>query len=74
MSDITDRNIVFVLSLGFVLYLMYIKGLLKAKHDAKYFKCNPVNLFLKSINASEETGIHNFQTCVSEMNTTTTTK
>jgi hypothetical protein len=68
MSDITDRNIILVLVICLILYLVYIRGVLKAKRDVKYFKCNPVNLFLQSINADEETGIQNFQTCISQIN------
>jgi hypothetical protein len=69
MSDITDRNIILILVTGFYLYLYYIKGILKAKQDLKYYRCNPVNLFLQSIHADEDVGVKQFQTCVNELNT-----
>jgi len=68
MSDVTDFNIIFILVIFLIVYLIYIRGVLKAKQDIKYYKCNPVNLFLQSINADEETGVQNFQTCVNELN------
>ena len=72
MSDITDRNIIIILVTGLIVYLVYIRGVLKAKKDIKRNKCNPVTLFLQSINADEETGVQNFQTCVNDLTSTTT--
>ena len=69
MSDTTDLNIIIVLATGYIVYLFYIKNIVKSTQDLKYYKCNPVNLFLQSINADETTGIKNFQTCVSQFNT-----
>jgi hypothetical protein len=71
MSDITDRNIILVLVTAFIVYLFYIRGVVKAKKDIKRNKCNPVTLFLQSINADEATGVQSFQTCVNELTSTT---
>jgi hypothetical protein len=71
MSDITDRNIILILVVGFIVYLLYIRGVVKAKTDIKRNKCNPVTLFLQSIHADQDTGVQNFQTCINELTPTT---
>lgn len=68
MSDSTDRNIIMVITIGILLYLFYIKGNIKIKNDWLNVKCNPVKLFLKSINTDPVESVGTFSDCVNEFN------
>lgn len=64
MSDSTDFTIVIVLLFGFSFYVYYLRKIIDALYDINNIKCNPVNLFLKSINAEPSESINNFAECV----------
>ena len=64
MSDSTDFTIVIVLLFGFIFYIYYLRKIIDALYDINNIKCNPVNLFLKSINAEPSESINNFAECV----------
>ncbi len=64
MSDTTDFSIVIILIVGLIVYIYYVKKLINAKYNINDIKCNPINLFLKSINADPEESIDNFAECV----------
>jgi hypothetical protein len=64
MSDSTDFTIVIVLLFGFIFYVYYLRKIIDALYDINNIKCNPVNLFLKSINAEPSESINNFAECV----------
>jgi len=68
MSDQTDFSIVIILVVGLYFYLNYIKGQIKLKNDYYNRKCNPINLFLTSINSNTEDSIGKFSSCVNEFN------
>jgi len=64
MSDSTDFTIVVVILFGFTFYVYYLRNIIDALYDINNIKCNPVNLFLKSINAEPSESINNFAECV----------
>jgi hypothetical protein len=64
MSDSTDFSIVIILLFGFTFYVFYLRKIIDAVYDINNIKCNPVNLFLKSINAEPSESINNFAECV----------
>ena len=64
MSDNTDLSIIIILLFGFIIYVYYIRKTIDAKYDIHNIKCNPVNLFLKSINAEPSETIDDFAECV----------
>lgn len=64
MSDTSDLTIVIILMGGFVLYVYYIRKTIDAIYDINNIKCNPINLFLKSINEEPSESIDNFAECV----------
>ena len=64
MSDTTDLSIILILIGGLIVYIYYVKNSINAKYDFNNMKCNPVNLFLKSINSYAEESIDNFAECV----------
>lgn len=64
MSDSTDFTIIIVLLFGFVFYVYYLRKIIDSIYDIHNIKCNPVNLFLKSINAEPSESINNFAECV----------
>lgn len=68
MSDQTDFSIVIILVVGLYFYLNYIKGQIKLKNDYYNRKCNPVTLFLSSINSNAEESIKQFSSCVTDFN------
>jgi hypothetical protein len=73
MSDTTDLSIIIVLVIGLIVYIHFIKRIIYAKYDINNIKCNPVNLFLKSINADTTDSINNFAECVQLLNPSTST-
>lgn len=64
MSDSTDFTIIIVLLFGFIFYIYYLRKIIDAIYDINNIKCNPVNLFLKSINAEPSESIDSFAECV----------
>jgi hypothetical protein len=68
MSDSSDRNIVMILTFGVVLYMFYVKGNLKIKNDWLNVKCNPLKLFLTSINSDPVASVGTFSDCVNQFN------
>ena len=70
MSDTTDLSIVLIIIFGYIIYIFYIKKIIFAKYDINNIKCNPVNLFLKSINADSADNINDFAECVQLLNPT----
>jgi hypothetical protein len=64
MSDTTDLSIIIILIVLLTLYIYYVRKTIDAKYDINNIKCNPINLFLKSINAEPEESIDNFAECV----------
>jgi hypothetical protein len=64
MSDSTDFSIVIILLFGFTFYVYYLRKIIDAVYDINNIKCNPVNLFLKSINEEPSESINNFAECV----------
>jgi len=64
MSDTTDLSIIIIIIFLFLLYVYYIRKVINAKYNIHNIKCNPVNLFLKSINADSAESIDNFAECV----------
>ena len=64
MSDTTDLSIIIILIVLLTLYIYYVRKTIDAKYDINNIKCNPVNLFLKSINAEPSESINNFAECV----------
>ena len=64
MSDSTDFGIIIMLIVGLILYVIYIRNLIDSKYDINSIKCNPINLFLKSINTDMQESTNNFAECV----------
>ena len=64
----TDLSIIFIIIFGYIAYIYYIKKIIYAKYDINNIKCNPVNLFLKSINADSADNIDDFAECVQLLN------
>jgi len=64
MSDSTDLGIIVILIIGLILYVTYIRKMIDSKYDINSIKCNPINLFLKSINADMQESTNNFAECV----------
>jgi hypothetical protein len=64
MSDSTDLGIIILLIIGLLFYLLYVRKLIDSKYDIYSIKCNPINLFLKSINADMYESTNNFADCV----------
>jgi|LauGreSuBDMM15SN_2_FD.fasta_scaffold2526437_1 hypothetical protein len=64
MSDSTDLSIILILLIGFCIYVYYVRKIIDSKYDINNIKCNPVNLFLKSINADASESVDNFAECV----------
>ncbi len=68
MSDSTDRNIIMVITIGLLLYLMFVKSNIKIKNDWLNIRCNPIKLFLNSINKDPVESVGTFSDCVNEFN------
>jgi hypothetical protein len=64
MSDSTDLGIIIILIVGLLFYVIYVRKLIDSKYDINSIKCNPINLFLKSINADMYESTNNFAECV----------
>jgi uncharacterized membrane protein len=64
MSDNTDLSIIIIILFSFIIYVYYVRRTIDAKYDIHNIKCNPINLFLKSINEDPEQSIDNFAECV----------
>ena len=75
MSDSTDLGIIIILIIGLLIYVLYVRKMIDSKYDIHSIKCNPINLFLKSINEDMEESTNNFAECVQlftpDKNTTT---
>jgi len=65
-SDSTDLGIIIILIIGLILYILYVQIIISTKFDIYSTKCNPVNLFLKSINSDHAESIKEFSECVKE--------
>lgn len=68
MSDTTDLGIIIILLSILFVYVIYVRKLINAKYDINNTKCNPLNLFLKSIDAESSEGIDNFAECIQLLN------
>jgi hypothetical protein len=64
MSDTTDFSIILILIGGFITYVYFIRKYIDAKNDINNIKCNPINLFLKSIYSEPSESIDEFAQCV----------
>lgn len=65
MSDTTDFTIVIILLFILIVYVSYIRKFIDSINNINNVKCNPVNLFLKSIYAdSDENSVNDFAHCV----------
>jgi hypothetical protein len=64
MSDTTDFSIILILLVGFNIYVYYVRKIIDSQYDINNIKCNPVNLFLKSIYAEPSETIDEFAQCV----------
>ena len=73
MSDQTDCTIIIISIIGLIFYLNFIKGQIKIKEDYLNEKCNPVRLFLSSINSTADEGVSNFSSCVNSFKPKTVT-
>ncbi len=69
MSDTTDRNIILVIVVVLIFFLVFIKGSIKLKNDWINIKCNPIRLFLNSINDDPAESTATFSNCVNDFNT-----
>jgi len=69
MSDTTDRNIILVIVVGLIFFLLFVKGSIKLKNDWINVKCNPIRLFLNSINDDPAEGTATFSNCVNDFRT-----
>jgi hypothetical protein len=72
MSDTTDLSIILLLLLSLTVYVLYVRKLINATYNISNTKCNPVNLFLKSIDAESSEGIDNFAECIQLLNPNST--
>jgi hypothetical protein len=68
MSDSEDRNVIMIMTIGVILYMMYVKSNISIKNDWLNVKCNPIKLFLKSINSDPVESVGTFSDCVNEFN------
>lgn len=64
MSDTTDFSIILILLVGLNIYIYYVRKIIDSQNDINNIKCNPVNLFLKSIHAEPSESIDEFAQCV----------
>lgn len=64
MSDSTDLGIIIMLIVGLLIYVIYIRKLIDSKYDIHSIKCNPINLFLNSIDADMKESTNDFAECV----------
>jgi len=71
MSDTTDLSIIILLLVILIGYVTYVRNLINAKYDVNSTKCDPLNLFLKSINSDSGEGINDFAECVQLLNPNT---
>ena len=71
MSDTTDLSIIILLIFILIMYMLYVTRIINAKYDVNNTKCDPLNLFLKSINAESSEGIDNFAECVNLLSPST---
>jgi hypothetical protein len=64
MSDTTDLSIIVILLVGLIGYITYVRKVIESLYDINSNKCNPLSLFLKSIDADSADTIDNFAECV----------
>ena len=64
MSDTTDLGIIIILVFGLIINTFYVRRLIDSKYDINSIKCNPINLFLKSINEDPRDSVNSFGECV----------
>ena len=69
MSDSTDLTIIIIVLVILLAYTYYVQYTIIASYNINSVKCSPINMFLKSINNSEE-GKNNFAECVYLLNET----
>jgi hypothetical protein len=70
MSDVTDFSIILVIIFGLIVYVSYVRKLIDAQYTINDKNCNPVTLFLNSIDADPGDSVNNFANCVRSLNTT----
>ena len=71
MSDTADLSIIVLLLFVLIIYIIYVTKIISAKYDVNNTKCDPLNLFLNSINSESSEGIDNFAECVQLLNPNT---
>jgi hypothetical protein len=71
MSDATDMSIIILLIFMLIIYMFYVTRIISAKYDVNNTKCDPLNLFLNSINSESSESIDNFAECVNLLSPST---
>ena len=64
MSDSTDLSIILILVIGLILYVTYIRKIIDAQYTIQNKNCNPITMFINSINADPVDAVNNFGECV----------
>lgn len=64
MSDSTDLSIILILVIGLILYVIYLRKVIDAQYTIQNKNCNPITMFINSINADPIDAVNNFGECV----------
>ena len=64
MSDSTDLSIILILVIGMILYVIYLRKVIDAQYTIQNKNCNPITMFINSINADPNDAVNNFGECV----------
>jgi len=64
MSDSTDLSIILILVIGMILYVIYLRKVIDAQYTIQNKNCNPITMFINSINADPVDAVNNFGECV----------
>jgi hypothetical protein len=64
MSDSTDLSIILILVIGMILYVIYLRKVIDAQYTIQNKNCNPITMFINSINADPIDAVNNFGECV----------
>jgi hypothetical protein len=67
MSDSTDLSIILILVIGLILYVTYIRKIIDAQYTIQNKNCNPITMFINSINADPQDAVNNFAQCVHDL-------
>jgi competence protein ComGC len=67
MSDSTDLSIILILVIGLILYIIYVRKIIDAQYMIQNKNCNPITMFINSINAYPADGVNNFAECVNSL-------